>query len=79
MPVWIFVAVVCSVLLSGIAQLRYTFSQTKKYLKVTLIPDRKFTWSITQSNAAYGIAYFLSSMHTLAISVIIGIMFPTIA
>ena len=79
MPVWIFVAVMISVLISGLAQLWYTRVQTSKHLHVRIVPDWKFTWSITQSNAAYGLAYFLSSMHTLAISVIIGIVFPTIA
>lgn len=68
-----------SVLISGIAQLIYTRYETSKHLRITLIPDWKFTRNITKSNAAYGLAYFLSSMHTLAISVIIGLIYPTIA
>ncbi len=79
MSVWIFVAIVWSILVSGLAQLAYTRSQTRKYLAVSIVPDWHFTWNITKSNAAYWLAYFLSSMHTLAISVIIWIIFPTIA
>jgi hypothetical protein len=79
MPVWIFVTIIGSVLVSGIAQLIYTYYQTSKHLRVTLIPDRQFTRDITRRNAAYGLAYFLSSMHTLAIAVIIGLVYPTIS
>ena len=79
MALWIFVTVMGSVLFSGLAQLRYTLQQTRKYLKVSIVSDRKFTWRITKSNVSYGLAYFLSSMHTLAVSVIIGLVYPTIA
>ncbi len=68
-----------SILISAIAQLIYTYHQTSKHLNIRIIPDRAFTRSITKKNAAYGLAYFLSSMHTLAISVIIGLIYPTIA
>ncbi|USN56852.1 MAG: hypothetical protein H6766_07810 [Candidatus Peribacteria bacterium] len=78
MPIRLFVAIMSSVLISGIAQLIYTRYETSKHLAIKLIPDRKFTWDITRRNAAYGLAYFLSSMHTLAISVIIGLIYPTI-
>lgn len=66
-------------LVSGLAQLWYTWRQTSKYLRISIVPDWAFTRNVTKSNAAYGLAYFLSSMHTLAISVIIGILYPTIA
>lgn len=68
-----------SILISGLAQLIYTYRQASKHLQITLIPDRQFTRDTTRSNAAYGLAYFLSSMHTLATSIIMGILYPTIA
>lgn len=40
MPIRIFVTIMGSILISGIAQLIYTYHETSKHLKIKLIPDR---------------------------------------
>ena len=42
------------------------------------VRDRNFTLQQIKNNRQYGTAYFLSSMHTLIVFQLLGILFPSV-
>ena len=72
-----FLWIVCSVLLSGVTQGAYVFRQSQRYLKLHRSWDRSFTKDLLQGNRQYGLAYFLSSFHTLVVLILLSWFYPT--
>jgi hypothetical protein len=70
-------AVLFSVVVSGVTQIFYTLYQANKYLPLKIDIDRKFTINHLKSNRNYGVAYFLSSFHTLIVGLLLSIFYPT--
>lgn len=73
-----FLLILCSVLLSGIVQAVYVRWQGKKYLTLQRQRDRSFTKNILGKNRKYGLAYYLSSFHTLIVLILLSMFYPTI-
>jgi O-antigen/teichoic acid export membrane protein len=78
MPPSVFVMVLWSVVLSGIAQSLYIWRASSRYLRLRWIWDPAFTRQQFFSNWQYGFAYYLSSFHTLIVVIMLSIFFPTI-
>lgn len=72
-----FLLMIGSVLASAAMQWRYVRRVSNKHIKLRLKPDRKFTWNIIKENWQYGLAYCLSSLHTLGVMILLGIFYPT--
>lgn len=73
-----FVRILVSVLISGIVQSVYVLRQSNKYLPIRPQLDRSFTRSFLNDNWQYGIAYYLSSFHTLIVLILLSVFYPTI-
>lgn len=73
-----FMWILWSVLISGLAQTWYVTRQSNKQLPLRPQFDRSFTKSFLSDNRQYGIAYYLSSFHTLIVLILLSIFYPTI-
>ncbi len=73
-----FVWILWSVLISWIIQTLYVTRQSNKYLPIRPQFDRSFSRSFLVWNRQYGIAYYLSSFHTLIVLILLSIFYPTI-
>jgi len=73
-----FLLVMWSVVASGLTQLIYVYIIGNKKMKLKRVWDRDFTLHQIKNNRQYGTAYFLSSMHTLIVFQLLGILFPTV-
>lgn len=73
-----FLLVLLSVLLSGVVQRIYVEHKANKILRFRVIIDRNFIRKIFTANWQYGIAYYLSSFHTLIVLILLSNFFPTI-
>jgi O-antigen/teichoic acid export membrane protein len=78
-PISPFLMIIFSVLASGIAQGCYVYRAGRKFLRFTRVRDWSFTKSIITDNRQYGIAYYLSSFHTLIVLILLSIFYPSIA
>lgn len=72
-----FIAVIGTVLISAITQFMYVFWQANKVLPIRIQFSRKFIRDEIRSNRQYGLAYCLSSFHTLAVLILLSNYFPT--
>jgi hypothetical protein len=77
-PLWFFVIVVGSVLMSSMTQLVYVLKKAQHFLRLKLIVDRQFSRNLLKQHRKYGLAYYLSSFHTLIVLIFLSIFFPTI-
>jgi hypothetical protein len=73
-----FLLILSSVLISGLTQFFYTLWQASKYIPFRPIFDFSFIKNILKTNRKYGLAYYLSSFHTLIVLILLSIFFPTI-
>jgi len=73
-----FVWILWSVLISWIVQTLYVTWQSNKQLALRPEFDRSFTKAFLSDNRQYGIAYYLSSFHTLIVLILLSIFYPTI-
>lgn len=72
-----FNAILLSVIASWVTQWIYVYVVGKKHLPLKRNRDRWFTKWLLASNRQYGIAYYLSSFHTLIVLILISIFYPT--
>lgn len=72
-----FCLILLSVVASGITQLLYVLHKSNQKLKLKVKFDKTFTKNILKSNRKYGIAYYLSSFHTLIVLIFLSNFFPT--
>jgi hypothetical protein len=72
-----FIAVIGTVLISAITQFIYVFWQAHKILPIKIQFSRHFIRDEIRSNRQYGLAYCLSSFHTLAVLILLSNYFPT--
>ncbi len=72
-----FNAILISVIASGVTQGLYVYMVGRKHLPLRWHRDRTFTKNILKSNRQYGLAYYLSSFHTLIVVILISIFYPT--
>jgi len=72
-----FLAVLFTVLASGLTQFLYVLFVWNKFLKFKLDFDWEFIKENLKSNWKYWLSYFLSSFHTLIVLIFLSIMFPT--
>lgn len=72
-----FMLIIGTVLVSGLGQMLYVHYISERYIKLKPIFDLSFTWHHICSNWQYGIAYYLSSFHTLIVSILLSIIYPT--
>ncbi len=77
-PMGLFLLMIGSVTLSSIVQTVYTLRRSNKIIKLRYVPFRKPMLRHIRDNGKYGMAFFLSSFHTLLVTLIISIMYPTI-
>ncbi|MBS8121882.1 oligosaccharide flippase family protein [Candidatus Vampirococcus lugosii] len=73
----VFSLIIFSVLFSGILQIIYVYIVGRKYLPLKRNFDIEFTKNIFFNNRKYGLAYYLSSFHTLVVLISLSIFFPT--
>lgn len=73
-----FLLILFSVVLSWAAQMGYVYFVWRKYIKLKFIPDFAFLKKMVTWNRKFGLAYFFSSFHTLAVLILLGMYFPTI-
>ena len=78
LPLSLFLIVLFSVVLSWVAQMAYVYFVWKKYIRLRFIPDFGFLKKMLTWNRKFGLAYFFSSFHTLAVLILMWIFFPTI-
>lgn len=74
----VFLLVMWSVLISGLAQYIYTQYVANKFIKFRWIWDREFTKKHIIDNGLYGLSYFFSSFHILLTGFLLWVFFPTI-
>lgn len=72
-----FVLIILSLVVSAAAQWIYVYHKAKKYITLRWIRDREFTKELLVSNWQYGFAYYLSSFHTLIVTILLSIFFAT--
>lgn len=73
----VFCAVLLSVVWSGLAQIVWQYFAWKKYISLHLDLDRSFFINHIKNNRKFGVWYFMSSFHTLAVSMLLSWFFPT--
>lgn len=73
-----FLLVLWSVLCSWITQLIYVWRSSRSVMKFTWDFDRWFSKNLIFSNRKYWVAYYCSSFHTLAVWILLSILYPTI-
>lgn len=73
-----FMWILFSVVASGIVQWLYVWWQWYRVMKRRRRWDFGFTWSLTRDHRKYGVAYYLSSFHTLLVMIFLSWYFPTI-
>jgi len=73
-----FLSVMGTVLISAITQFIYVFWQANKLLRIKIQFSRSFIRNEIRSNRQYGVAYCLSSFHTLAVLILLSNYFPTV-
>ena len=72
-----FLAIMATVLISSITQFVYVLRQSNKLLPIKIQFSRSFIRDEIRSNRKYGLAYCLSSFHTLAVLILLSNYFPT--
>lgn len=72
-----FIGVIGTVLISAMTQFIYVFWQAHKILPIKIQFSRDFIRNEIRSNRQYGLAYCLSSFHTLAVLILLSNYFPT--
>ena len=72
-----FMLIIASVVLSATAQRRHVQWSANRLLPFRIIFDRSFIKNIYKNNRQYGIAYYLSSFHTLIVLILLSNFFPT--
>ncbi len=75
--IFAFNCILVSVIASWITQWLYVFLIGRKYLPLNFNRDWSFTKNIITENRKYGLAYYLSSFHTLIVLILISVFFPT--
>lgn len=73
----IFCAVLFSVVGSGLAQIIWQYFAWKKYISLYIDFDWSFFKNHILNNWRFGVGYFMSSFHTLAVSMLLSWFFPT--
>lgn len=73
----IFCLILCTVVASGLFQIARQRWTGRKYLRLSLDLDRHFFINHIRENWKYGIGYFLSSFHTLAVGLLLSWFYPT--
>lgn len=73
----LFQIIFVSVVASWVVQWIYVYFVGKKYLPFKYVFDPKFTINHIKNNFKYGLAYYLSSFHTLVVLILLSIFFPT--
>lgn len=74
-----FLLMIGTVVVSAIVQGLYVWRASNRHIRLRLVPDRAFTRRIIRENRQYGLAYCLSSLHTLGVMILIGVYYPTVA
>lgn len=72
-----FARILGSVVISGVTQASYVRWQGQRHLPLRRTRDRSFTKNILRTNRQYGLAYYLSSFHTLIVLILLSIFYPT--
>lgn len=75
----IFCLILCTVVASGLLQIGYQWRTGRRYLSLSLDLDMSFFFKHIKDNRKYGIGYFMSSFHTLAVGILLSLFYPTSA
>jgi len=75
--IYAFVLIIASLVISAASQWIYVYHKAKKYITLQWNRDRTFTKDLLLSNRQYGFAYYLSSFHTLIVTILLSIFFAT--
>lgn len=73
-----FLLIVVSVIASALVQFVYTLRQGGRILPLYRHIDRSFSWWLICKNIQYGLAYYMSSFHTLIVLILLSIYYPTV-
>lgn len=74
-----FVLIILSLVISAATQARYVHQKAKKYIQLRRVRDWTFTKELLLANRQYWFAYYLSSFHTLIVTILLSIFFATTA
>ncbi len=73
----IFCLILCTVVASGLFQIAWQWWSGRKYLTLKLDLDWSFFKTHINDNRKYGVGYFMSSFHTLAVWLLLSWFYPT--
>ncbi|HMY80765.1 MAG TPA: oligosaccharide flippase family protein [Candidatus Absconditabacterales bacterium] len=73
----IFILILCTVVGSGVFQIAYQWRTGKRFMSLSRKLDRTFFRNHITENRKYGVGYFMSSFHTLAVGLLLSRMYPT--
>lgn len=76
--IYSFQVILFSVFISWFAQFLYVYWIWKKYINFKLKLDWAYEKYLLKTNWQYGLAYYISSFHTLIVTILLSIFFPTI-
>lgn len=77
-PMWLFLVMVGSVVVSSVTQTVYTLWQSNRIIRLRYVPFWDHMLRHIRENGKYGAAFFLSSFHLLIVSLLMSILYPTI-
>lgn len=75
----IFCLILCTVVSSGLLQIAYQRWTWRRYMTLKLDLDRRFFLQHIKDHWKYGVGYFMSSFHTLAVGILLSLFYPTTA
>lgn len=73
-----FLLVLWSVFCSWLTQLLYVWRSSRRVMRFHWDFDRWFSKDLLLNNRKYGVAYYCSSFHTLAVWILLSMLYPTI-
>lgn len=74
----IFCLILGTVIVSWVLQIAWQRRTGRKYLTLSWNIDYTFFWNHIKNNWKYGVGYFMSSFHTLAVGMLLSRMYPTV-
>lgn len=78
LPVSLFIAVMASVVVSGLAQVIYTVAMGYRIVPLCRTPFLHHMRNHIKENGKYGAAFFLSSFHLLIVGLLFSVLYPTV-
>ena len=75
----VFCLILCTVVASGLFQIAWQWRTGRNYLQLKRDIDWNFFLKHIKDNRRYGVGFFMSSFHTLAVGILLSLFYPTTA